>query len=397
MAEQDATLDDVSPPPRTPQPPVIATTDGGPTQEREPVTGGDSDDDRTCRICFASGDDEDGRLIAPCRCSGTARYVHQGCLRSWREADRKNSFYRCTQCGEKYRFRSSGIASFLGHRYAAPLVTLVILLIGGYVFGFVADRALEFTERDLLRTNGKLSPSLINYRALGDGLREFSSTIGVLTGDCRWASAREEHWKTVNETWSPNPSSTTTRTNDTAAEPGWMVYHHPVRRNLTSCGTFWRAETDAAVIANPVIAFLLHCARGVALFGLLEAFVGNVHRFYIAVNVTFRLMRPNWLPEPPVPNVYYVQPLLAAFCMDFLTWTRRRLKVNRQNGYLFAPLQVQAALTTAVAAGFAGHVAWVVAGWLIKKGLSQVQDLVVDLDEDGILATSPAKKRDKVE
>ena len=71
MAEQDATLDDVSPPPRTPQPPVIATTDGGPTQEREPVTGGDSDDDRTCRICFASGDDEDGRLIAPCRCSGT--------------------------------------------------------------------------------------------------------------------------------------------------------------------------------------------------------------------------------------------------------------------------------------------------------------------------------------
>ncbi|KAG0663753.1 hypothetical protein C6P46_002322 [Rhodotorula mucilaginosa] len=327
-----------------PEPHVIATTDGGPTQEREPVTGGDSDDDRTCRICFASGDDEDD---------------------------------------------------------AAPLVTLVILLIGGYVFGFVADRALEFTERDMLRTNGKLclltaAPSLINYRALGDGLREFSSTIGVLTGDCRWASAREEHWKAVNETWSPNPSSmTTTTTNDTAAEPGWMVYHHPVRRNLTSCGTFWHAETDAAVIANPVIALLLHCARGVALFGLVEAFVGNVHRFYIAVNVTFRLMRPNWLPEPPVPNVYYVQPLLAAFCMDFLTWTRRRLKVNRQNGYLFAPLQVQAALTTTVAAGFAGHVAWVVAGWLIKKGLSQVQDLVVDLDEDGILAISPAKKRDK--
>lgn len=153
MAESDATLDDVSPPPRTPEPPVIATTDDQPTEEREPVTGGESDDDRTCRICFASGDDEDGRLIAPCRCSGTvrtpasgvhvptlttsllpirrrnlgvshvqARYVHQGCLRSWREADRKNSFYRCTQCGEKYRFRSSGIASFLGHRCEASFL-----------------------------------------------------------------------------------------------------------------------------------------------------------------------------------------------------------------------------------------------------------------------------------
>lgn len=32
--------------------------------------------------------------------------------------------------------------------------------------------------------------------------------------------------------------------------------------------------------------------------------------------------------------------------MDFLTWTRRRLKVNRQDGYLFAPLQVQAALVS---------------------------------------------------
>lgn len=121
------------------------------------------------------------------------------------------------------------------------------------------------------------APSLINYRALGDGLREFSSTVGVIAGDCQWASAREEHWKVVNETWSANPSSTTT-TNETAAEIGWMVSHRPVRRNLTSCGTFWRAETDAAVVANPVIAFMLHCARGVALFGLVEAFLGNVRK-----------------------------------------------------------------------------------------------------------------------
>lgn len=156
MAESDTTLDGDSLLPRTPEPSVIATTDDRPKEEREPpVTGGDADDERTCRICFASGDDEDGRLIAPCRCSGTvrtpasgvrvptltisllpircrnlrilhkqARYVHQGCLRSWREADRKNSFYACTQCGEKYRFRSSGIASFLGHRCKLPFLCL---------------------------------------------------------------------------------------------------------------------------------------------------------------------------------------------------------------------------------------------------------------------------------
>ena len=54
------------------------------------------------------------------------------------------------------------------------LLTLVILLIGGYLLGFVADRALEFTERDLLRTNGKLcecSPTQSN-QALGTLLTE---------------------------------------------------------------------------------------------------------------------------------------------------------------------------------------------------------------------------------
>lgn len=50
-----------------------------------------------------------------------------------------------------------------------------------------------------------------------------------------------------------------------------------------------------------------------------------------------------------------------------------------------------------MAAGFAGHVAWVVAGWLIKKGLSQVQNLVVDLDEDGTLAVPLREKQVKVE
>ncbi|GAA5986188.1 hypothetical protein JCM10908_006449 [Rhodotorula pacifica] len=348
------------------------------------------DDERTCRICFAAGDDEDGRLIAPCRCSGTARYVHQGCLRSWREADRKNSFYKCTQCGETYRFRSSMVANSLGHPFATPFLTILVLLCGGYLCGFLADRALVYTERDLLRTNGKLSQSWINHRALGDGLREFSSALGVLVGDCEWASAREEHWKFVNETkWSP--------TND-SVQTGWISYQYPTRHNLTTCGTYWKAETDDAVAARPGVAFFLHTARGIALAGLVEAFVGNLHRFYIAMNATIRLMRPRWLPEPPVPYVHYVPPLLAACCMDLLTWIRRRLKVSRREGYLFAPLQIQAILATTVAAGFSCHIAWVIAGWLTKKGLSLVQDLVIDLEGDKrIDGSTRGEKTTKVE
>ena len=34
-----------------------------------------------CRICFSGA--EDGKLIAPCKCAGTQRYVHEECLRKW--------------------------------------------------------------------------------------------------------------------------------------------------------------------------------------------------------------------------------------------------------------------------------------------------------------------------
>jgi len=38
-----------------------------------------------CRFCFDSGSDE-GRLIAPCACSGSQTWVHEVCLRKWQKA-----------------------------------------------------------------------------------------------------------------------------------------------------------------------------------------------------------------------------------------------------------------------------------------------------------------------
>lgn len=41
-------------------------------------------DDRTCRICFCGP--EEGRLISPCLCKGSMKYVHLLCLQHWRTA-----------------------------------------------------------------------------------------------------------------------------------------------------------------------------------------------------------------------------------------------------------------------------------------------------------------------
>nr|XP_056711839.1 E3 ubiquitin-protein ligase MARCHF1 isoform X1 [Euleptes europaea] len=45
-----------------------------------------------CRICHCEGDDENP-LITPCRCTGTLRFVHQGCLHQWI----KSSDTRCCE------------------------------------------------------------------------------------------------------------------------------------------------------------------------------------------------------------------------------------------------------------------------------------------------------------
>ena len=103
-----------------------------PTSEGEPATGVKQEDTehtsnpqpesksrqrrwlpRTCRICFevvqptfetpsehlpsmfqsapgvsyVSEDPADGRLLRPCKCKGSSKYVHEGCLQAWRHAD----------------------------------------------------------------------------------------------------------------------------------------------------------------------------------------------------------------------------------------------------------------------------------------------------------------------
>lgn len=87
---------------------------------------------RTCRICleqvqpsfhipnetlpgFLAGqpyvtyESESGRLIRPCKCKGSSRYVHEQCLQQWRHADRSytsaRNFFQCPTCGFRYRLQ----------------------------------------------------------------------------------------------------------------------------------------------------------------------------------------------------------------------------------------------------------------------------------------------------
>ena len=39
-------------------------------------------EEKVCRVCF--GDEDDGPLVQPCACRGSAKWIHEHCLEQWR-------------------------------------------------------------------------------------------------------------------------------------------------------------------------------------------------------------------------------------------------------------------------------------------------------------------------
>ncbi|OAR02863.1 hypothetical protein LLEC1_01752 [Akanthomyces lecanii] len=114
---------------------------------------------RTCRICldtvepqypdssrtgqptYVSDDPTLGRLLSPCKCKGTQKYVHEGCLHAWRAAgpSQERNFWRCPTCGYKYQLARLDWASMLSSRITQALLTLVLFAFGIFILGFIAD------------------------------------------------------------------------------------------------------------------------------------------------------------------------------------------------------------------------------------------------------------------
>lgn len=114
---------------------------------------------RTCRICldvvepkysnasqtrtpiYESDDPALGRLLSPCKCKGTQKYVHEGCLHAWRASSpsQERNFWHCPTCGYKYQLARLQWASLLSSKITQALLTIVFFVIGIFFLGFIAD------------------------------------------------------------------------------------------------------------------------------------------------------------------------------------------------------------------------------------------------------------------
>ncbi|KAF2432074.1 hypothetical protein EJ08DRAFT_687077 [Tothia fuscella] len=99
----------------------------------------------TPKVTYESEDG--GRLLRPCKCKGTAQYVHEGCLQSWRHADpgyARRNYFQCPTCGYKYRLQRLGWGTMISSVAAQITLTLLILITTMFVMGFIADPVIDF-------------------------------------------------------------------------------------------------------------------------------------------------------------------------------------------------------------------------------------------------------------
>ncbi|KAL4433844.1 hypothetical protein ABPG75_000285 [Micractinium tetrahymenae] len=79
----------------------------------------------TCRICWGTASSgPGGRLVAPCRCTGSVRHVHEGCLAQWRVGPPART--HCEICHTRFRMPAGPGALLAGAAQAAWCVVRLV-------------------------------------------------------------------------------------------------------------------------------------------------------------------------------------------------------------------------------------------------------------------------------
>jgi len=85
------------------------------------------EEDKICRICH--GGEDEGKLISPCKCKGSIRFVHLTCLEHWRTVSKNSkSYFQCDQCHYKYNFSRTQLGRLLSSPIAVHLLTVLVFL-----------------------------------------------------------------------------------------------------------------------------------------------------------------------------------------------------------------------------------------------------------------------------
>lgn len=82
-----------------------------------------------------------GRLLRPCKCKGSQKYVHEQCLAAWRLQDplQRRNYWQCPTCSYKYHLQRLTWGSWISSTAAQIGLTFFIFFLAMFILGFVAD------------------------------------------------------------------------------------------------------------------------------------------------------------------------------------------------------------------------------------------------------------------
>ncbi|KAL4818430.1 hypothetical protein BDW67DRAFT_157970 [Aspergillus spinulosporus] len=184
---------------------------------------------RGFRVVYESEDPELGRLLKPCKCKGSSRYVHEGCLQTWRLSSRsydKRRFWNCPTCGFQYRLERLTWARWINSAISQIALTTLVLVLTIFLLGFIADPIINF-YLDPVETVyyadywegssllGAKSPTWIEHFLKGMTSLGLLGFVQTLYGLAPW------HWSTVRSSTIVRGRASTGR--DRVSSIRWIV------------------------------------------------------------------------------------------------------------------------------------------------------------------------------
>ena len=84
---------------------------------------------KLCKICYEKEDKADDKIINPCFCEGTMKYIHENCLKQWIQKKDNMSYIRCEICKYEYKIMLHMKYKFSLNKMSTTCKNLVSLII----------------------------------------------------------------------------------------------------------------------------------------------------------------------------------------------------------------------------------------------------------------------------
>ena len=106
---------------------------------------------KICRICYDCNDSNHNKLIFPCKCKGTIKWVHEKCLIKWIHISNQNN---CPQCKYKYNiYKKQHPLIFIKNSTTIKIASLVTCICLWYLSGKICLLLDNFLNIKRFNTN----------------------------------------------------------------------------------------------------------------------------------------------------------------------------------------------------------------------------------------------------